>query len=410
MMPRYLAPTGSPIGPGDLAAWIGALASERHAGERLSAAVAARFDLAYCGLVSTGRAGLTVMLRAFASLRPGRTEVIVPGYTCYSVAASIVKAGLRPRVVDIDPMTLDYLPDRLSDVDTAPVLAMLATNLYGAPNDLPAHEQFARARGIFLIDDAAQAMGARVAGRPSGTWGDAGLYSLDKGKNITAMEGGLIVTRVPEVGTAFARELARAEAPGGMSVARDACKLLAYAMLLPPACYWLPQRIPQLGLGATVYTTDFPIHRYPDVLAAMGRRMLRHLDRFTEARRARAAALAAALRDVPGLRMPGPAAGAEPACLRFPLLAEAPLDRDALVARLTAAGIGATTSYPGAILDIPELQPLLAGQPPTPGARHVARHIVTLPTHPYVTMEDVRRIGELVCAAPGPARAVAEAH
>jgi dTDP-4-amino-4,6-dideoxygalactose transaminase len=288
---------------------------------------------------------------------------------------------------------------------------MVATNLFGAPNDLPAHARFATARGIFLIDDAAQAMGARIGGQPSGTWGDAGLYSLDKGKNITAIDGGLIVTRSPEIADAFTRELAVAEPAGTVAVLRDAAKLLAYAALLPPSCYWLPQRLPMLGLGTTPFTTDYPIHRHPDALAAMGLRMLGHLDGFTEARRARAAALRTVLHDVPGVRLLRPAAGAEPACLRFPLLAEAPLDRQALVGRLTAAGVGATMSYPGAIADIPELQSLLAGQPPTPGARHVARHIVTLPTHPYVTMDDVRRIGVLVAAAgPGPTRAVAEAH
>ena len=86
----------------------------------------------------------------------------------------MTSAGLRPRVVDIDPATLDYDPAALAGADCRRVLAIVATNLYGCPNDLPHLEAFARERDLLVVDDAAQAMGAAIGNRSSGTFGDAG--------------------------------------------------------------------------------------------------------------------------------------------------------------------------------------------------------------------------------------------
>ena len=180
---------------GDLLRWTGRVLSGRRQIDALRETVRGTFGVAHCFPVSTGRAALTLLLQALSRLSPDRREVIVPAYTCFSVPASIVKAGLTPRIVDVRPDTLDFSADALAGVDGRSVLAVIATNLYGMPNDLPALSQAARQMGAFLIDDAAQAMGADVGGRASGTWGDAGLYSLDKGKNISAIDGGLLVTR-----------------------------------------------------------------------------------------------------------------------------------------------------------------------------------------------------------------------
>jgi dTDP-4-amino-4,6-dideoxygalactose transaminase len=215
---------------------------------------------------------MTILLRALASLAPAdRNEVIVPSYTCYSVAASVLKAGLRPRIVDVVPETLDYDHDRLARTDVSRVLAVIATNLYGLPNDMPRLASLTRDAGIFLVDDAAQALGARF-GRASGTWGDAGLYSFDKGKNVSAIDGGVIVSTSAAVGAAVAGLVRDLPRPGTREMLLNVCKVGAYSTLLRPPLYWIPQAIPQLALGTTKFTTDMALEALPRGLASMSSR------------------------------------------------------------------------------------------------------------------------------------------
>ena len=390
-MPRFVAPAGAPIGARDLAAWALALGRGTDHVAELERAVCSRVGALACHTFSTGRAGLAVLLRALRRLHPDRgDEVIVPAYTCYTVAASVVVAGLRPRLVDIDPATLDFDHAALEATDTSRVLALIATNLYGLPGALPDHAAFAARRGIALVDDAAQAFGAEVGGRPSGTWGDAGLYSLDKGKTVSAMEGGLVVTSRADLAAALRDEQAALPAPPTTTVAIDAAKLVAYAALLAPSRYWIPNGIPQLKLGTTVYSLDIPLQRYTRVLAAMGCVMLPRLDEFNAARRANAARLAAALADVGGVRMPAIGPGAVPVFVRFPLLARDAGTRAALAEALLARGIGASASYPAALCDVPEVRAIAAmANGGCPGARDVASRIVTLPTHPLMEQRDL---------------------
>jgi dTDP-4-amino-4,6-dideoxygalactose transaminase len=405
-MLRRVPPAGAPMRVSDLVRWGVTAASTRDVSAALRAAICARFRVRHAFLTSTGRAGLTLLLRAMRRLAPPeRDEVVVPSYTCYSVAASIVKAGLRPRLVDISPESLDYQPDELGAADFSRVLAVIATNLYGLPNDLPALSRLARDRNVFLIDDAAQAMGATVSAKSSGTWGDAGLFSFDKGKNVSAIDGGVLVTDSDEIADALAHEMAALSSPGASASVVHIVKALAYFAMLRPTLYGIPARIPQLGLGKTLFETDFPL-AFPDrPLTALALTMMQRLDEFTRIRVANAASLMDGLAANAGVRQIVPCPDSQPAYVRLPILFPTPAARDAAVALLNAAGIGATGSYPGTIADLPELQQLFANsRPAAANARRIARCIATLPTHPFVTTADIRRT---IAAIPVPSAVIA---
>ncbi len=398
---RYVPPAGSPLTTRDLARWANVAFSGTNASEALEQVLRSRFGVRHVFLASTGRAGLTLLLRAMRRLvGPARDEVVVPAYTCYSVPASVVKAGLRPRLVDVSPDTLDYEPHALESTDLTRTLAIVATNLYGLPNDLPTLARLAHQHGTFLIDDAAQAMGAAVGGRWSGTWGDAGLFSFDKGKNVSAIDGGVVVTNSDDLAGAIRAEMAGLTAPGIGTSAAHVLKALAYFVMLRPWLYGIPARIPQLGLGRTEFTTDFPLALPDRVLMALGLTMMNRLDMFTVTRRANADALLREIQSLPGIGIIAPRPDATPAYLRLPILVADARAQAAAIQSLNAAGIGASGSYPASLADVGDLQTSLAnaGQD-APGGRAVARRIVTLPTHPFVSASDIRRVRSVLTEA-----------
>jgi dTDP-4-amino-4,6-dideoxygalactose transaminase len=406
---RFVAPAGTPMGVADLLAASRRLMSRTDPGVSLKAALARTAGVRYAHLVSTGRAAMTLILstlRDQSQTTPrlvagaavaARDEVIIPSYTCFSVAASVVKAGLRPRIVDVDPLTMDFDRDRLARSDMRRVLAIVATNLYGTPSDLPALAAFARSAGVYLVDDAAQALGARIGTRPAGTWGHVGLYSFDKGKNVAAIDGGAIVTDSEVLNAALQARVGRLPAPPFSARCAGVVKAIVYAGLLRPQLYWIPNGIPQLGLGATIYTTDFPLQAAARPLTALAATMIGRLDELTQARRRNAQALRRRLEHIPGIALPAERPGVTAACLRWPMLAAAADSKRALIAELNAAGIGATGSYPTSLADVPDLAGILAGiEDEAAGGRDLAARIVTLPTHPYLTSADIETIGRVV--------------
>jgi dTDP-4-amino-4,6-dideoxygalactose transaminase len=394
MVLHHVAPAGAPIRVGDLLRWAGHAFSSSDGRDVLRDEVTRRFGPSRLFVVCTGRAGMTLLLRAMRRVAPAhRDEVVVPAYTCYSVAASIIKAGLRPRIVDVLPETLDFDPDQLRSTDFSRVLAVIATNLYGLPSDMPAWSRLAAERSVFLIDDAAQAMGATVGGRWSGTWGDAGLFSLDKGKNVSAIDGGLVLTSASQLAESLEEELRALPAPGLGTTGKHVVKALGYFAMLRPWLYGIPAHLPQLGLGRTVFTTEFPLAHPDPALVTLGAVMMRQLESFTRARRENAAALIQGLRELPAVQILSPVPGSEPVYLRLPVLLPTQKLRDETIEALTRAGVGATGSYPRALPDVPEVASAMVN-PETRfnGGRAVASRILTLPTHPFVSRATIDRV------------------
>lgn len=394
----HLAPSGTPIAVIDLLKW---LMFQTRAGKMLGAfqtAFCRRYQLEHCFFVSSGRAAMVLLLRALRSLAsPARTHVIVPSYTCYSVPAAVIRAGLRVRVLDIDPKTLSYDLTALASTDFSNVLAIVSANLYGLPNDLAALAALARERGVYFIDDAAQSLGATINGQAAGDFGDAGLYSLDKGKNITSIQGGILVTRSQALADEIRKQLERAPSPPWQRTLIQSIQLLIYGLMLRPWLYWIPARLPFLKLGTTRYEIDYPMERYNPRLGVMASLLFRKIDAITQRRRANAGLYREQFRDIAFLQFPTPLPGSQPVYLRFPLLVDSGARRDRLLALLNAEGLGATGSYPLSTLDIPEIQEHLdlAGSRGNLG-RSIAERILTLPTHPYVRPAHIEKICKLI--------------
>lgn len=395
----YVAPAGTRFRTGDLVAGLGAGLFKPGSREELSALLSSHSGQAHCWPMVSGRAAMTLMFSAMkqAAADPRRCEVVVPGYTCYSVPAAAERAGLRVRLIDVDPRTLDMNIEALRRVDFSRVLTIVTANLYGIPNALSQVEAVAAENRVFMLDDAAQSLGARVAGRAVGGFGDAGLYSFDKGKVITTIQGGAIVARAGALATAIAGKHAALDGAGFKDTAEYVVKLGIYGVLLRPMFYGVVQSLPGLGLGQTRYETVYPLTRYSTLLSGLALRLARRLDTINQVRIENARRLQAALADAPGLRLPECAPDASPVFTRFPVFVADARRRAPLLAALNAAGIGATASYPQALGDVPEVQRILAGTAEEQsGARAVAATLFTLPTHAYSPDDLASRVRAIV--------------
>lgn len=164
---------------------------------------------AYCGPgvtclgVANGLDALTLVFRAameLGRLREG-DEIIVPANTYIASILAVTENGLKPVLVEPDPASFNLDPQRLKTALTSRTKAILPVHLYGQLADMPALCDFARAHGLMVVEDAAQAHGAKLGGRKAGVWGDAAGFSFYPGKNLGALgDAGAVVTRDEQLG------------------------------------------------------------------------------------------------------------------------------------------------------------------------------------------------------------------
>jgi dTDP-4-amino-4,6-dideoxygalactose transaminase len=312
--------------------------------------------------VNSGTSALHLALLA-AGIGPGDEVITVP-CTFVATVAAIVYTGARPVFVDVDPGSATMDVSQIEQAITPRTKAILPVHLYGLPADMDPILQIARTHGLRVIEDAAQAHGAEYKGRRVGAIGDMGCFSFYPGKNLGAYgEGGMIVTNDAE----YARTL---------RMLRD----------------WGQERKYHHVLKGYNY-------RLEGIQGAILRVKLRHLEAWTEARRARAAQYDDLLRDS-GAIIPGATPGSRHVyhvyAVRLPR-------RDALQQHLNGQGVQTGIHYPIPV----HLQDAYADLGCTAGdfpcAEQISRETLSLPMYPELPADDVAMIADLVCRFTGAA-------
>jgi perosamine synthetase len=392
-MLRFVPPAGAPLSAiAALQAWKQVVLGQARPEECLDS-LTSWLGVRYGFGVRSGRAGLWLILNALHRLRPERSTVVLPAYTCFTVAASIVRAGLRPCPVEIDPHTLDFNFAELEAVPSERLLCVISSSLLGFASDVERAGKVAHAKGAFVVDDAAQALGASRKGRFAGSGGDAGLFSFGRGKPAAAIEGGVVVTDSEEISRAIQTDLTRLPRPSLPHTGWLLFQVLAYRAFLSPSLYWIPNSLPFLKLGTTEFAPDFPVSSLPTLSSALFPYLMERLPWLHEARRANARIIAESLRGNASFSMPRPSEDSQAGYLRFPVLAADEESRNRAVFELQKAGIGASAFYPAAICDIPGLASYGNGRfHHCPEAESLARRLFTLPTHPLVSKKDLSRM------------------
>ena len=156
-----------------------------------------RVDREHGIAVSSGSAALDIAVAAL-ELGPG-DEVILPTFTIISCASAILRAGARPLLVDADPETWNMRTDQVASAITDKTRAIMVVHIYGLPVDLDSILDVARDHDIYVIEDAAEAIGLAYKDKPCGSFGDISTFSFYPNKLVTTGEGGMVVTDNPEI-------------------------------------------------------------------------------------------------------------------------------------------------------------------------------------------------------------------
>jgi dTDP-4-amino-4,6-dideoxygalactose transaminase len=308
--------------------------------------------------LANGLDALILALRAL-DVGPG-DEVIVPSNTYIATWLAVSAVGAIPVPVEPDPATHNIDPTRIAAAITPQTKVLLPVHLYGQPADMDPILTLARQHGIAVVEDAAQAHGARYKGKRIGAHGDIVCWSFYPGKNLGALgDGGAITTN-------------RADLADKVQVLRNYGSRVKYVNEVQ-------------GVNS----------RLDPIQAAVLRVKLKHLDDWTDRRRTIADLYTKGLEDS-GLIRPHVPDWADPV---WHLYVVRSTERDALQQRLGAAGIGTLIHYPIP----PHMQEAYAGLGMTaeafPLARQMADEVLSLPVGPQMPAQQTTDVCRIVCGA-----------
>lgn len=315
---------------------------------------------AYCGsrfAIGVASGTDAIMLALSALELPANTEVITTTLTSVATVTAIIRAGLRPVLVDIDPQTLN-LDLRLVEPRLSPQTgAILPVHLYGRPVEMRQLAELAEGRAVSIIEDACQAHGATVGEKKIGTIGRAGCFSFYPSKNLGAYgDGGIVIS--------------------------DDAGLAERVRLLRQYGWRERDRSEILGFNS----------RLDELQAAVLRVKLGWLDAWNARRRAIAQRYRALLKNTEHVTLPPDGPGDV-----FHLFVIRVRDRDRVRARLRDEGIATGVHYPLPIHQQPALRDRFEGQR-FPEADRACQEILSLPIFPQLSDLEVDRVAEALGA------------
>jgi perosamine synthetase len=316
----------------------------------------------YAVAVNTGTAALHVALLALG-VGPG-DEVIVPSLTYVATASAVSYCGATPVFVDSEPDRWNLDPAGVAAAVSPQTVGVIAVHLYGHPAEMDALQAIASQRGLFLLEDASQAHGARYRDRPVGSIGNAGAFSFFGGKLVTTGEGGVLVTDDPCIA--------------------ETARLLRAHGEDPERRY----HVTRLGFN----------YRMTNVAAAIGLAQLERFDWHVERRRAIAARYRSRLEGHCTLEMAQPDPWLQSVeWLTSVVISRAGEDeRDAVIAELDRAAIDSRPVFPAL-----HRQPIHedSGTQSLPVAERLAAQGLSLPSGAALSCEQIDRVCETLLQA-----------
>jgi dTDP-4-amino-4,6-dideoxygalactose transaminase len=324
--------------------------------EALESEIASYVGTAHAVGCASGTDALLLPLKALDAT-PG-SDVIVPSFTFFATAGAVWNAGLRPVFCDVDADTFNVTAATLEAAWTDTTVAVVPVHLFGQMAPMEEITRLARSRGAFVLEDAAQAIGARSAEGVAGAVGDAGAFSFFPTKNLGGFgDGGIVTTNDADL----ADKLAKLRVHGGR----------------------------QMYHHEMVGTNS----RLDALQAAILRVKLRHLDDWAAARRANARLYSGLLGDLDLVRLPHVVEGAHHVYNQFTVRVPR---RDDLREDLAARGIGSGVYYP-VPLHLQECFRSLGGRKgDLPVTEALCQEVLSLPIYPELGEDRIVEVANAV--------------
>jgi dTDP-4-amino-4,6-dideoxygalactose transaminase len=275
------------------------------------------------------------------------------------------------------------------------VLAVIAVHPFGLPEDMTDLVALGQRKGIFIIEDVAQSLGAKLDDRMVGSWGDVGLFSLGPGKVMTTGGGGVVVTSNDMCATAIREAMVSESGITPKAGLGTLAYLACYRLAVHPLGWWFIARGPLNPADGS--QNQLPLIKLGTLSACQagtGLSMLSSLDDINRVRRRNAEQLMGALGELPFVRFPARVPKAAPIYVRLPVLVTEKEARERLFQRLHRNGIGVSRMYVYPLADLFADQMDQNGEE-FPAAKYVSHHLLTLPTHHLMTEQDLGKTIEV---------------
>lgn len=351
-------------------------------------------------LTCSGTAALVIALNALAE-QSTRHIVILPAYTCPLVLLAVIHCGLQARLCDLAPNHFDLDKNHLEQLLDNDVLAVIPTHLGGRIADVAGIATMAKALGIFVIEDAAQALGAYSNGKSVGQTGDIGFFSLAAGKGLSIFEGGLLWSHDTALRVLLQQSHNRLIQHNWRWSGLRLLQMLGYTALYNPyglyTAYGQPLRKSlQQGNKITAVGDDFdrdiPLHTVGRWRQIMGHHALTRLPAFLIQTREQAKHRLSQLNNLPGLQVMQDTNNNAGVWPFFMVLMASEAARDAVLQTLWTRGLGVSRLFIHALSDYDYLRdcftPLTSGitsKNNTPHARDFAARMFTITNSPWLS-------------------------
>lgn len=350
----------------------------------------------------SGTAALVVALETLKQFSD-RKQVVMSAYTCPWVALAVIHCGLTPVLADSRKEHFDYCQNALKKACSQDTLAVVHTHLAGRVADVKNTLSIAKGVGAYVIEDAAQSLGATMHGKSVGLLGDIGFYSLGVGKGLTIFAGGVLVTENPLLRKAM-KHVGEALPFDWMAEAKRVAELVAYYWLYRPLGMGLAfghQLRRKLKRGQLIQavgddcTFKFPIHRVGIWRKGIGARAMRRLSDFFALTREQAQSRVAILSEIEGLKVIKDDAGGRGVWPFIIIMLPSESVRDEALKQLWRQGLGVGRLFIHAIKDYDYLSAYFAGAD-IPNAQDFAARTLIMTNSLWLKDKDFLKIRDVL--------------